>query len=381
MTRHVRAAFVALSLRSDDEVAATCLELARLGAARGCREFLCRPREKGFPYALARKARAAHLVVLHRLLNSAEPLPEELLKRDATAVVRFLALGVQAGFHDVEDGQVLTLPPKDQALHHLALGARLRALACAAAAGSRRARATPSRPRSAPCSGADAAADDDDGGGGADDDDDDMLAEEDPRISDALLEPHRGARALVARFLLGTSLLGDVLALVRRAPSADVAALDALAGASARVAGAASRAGRGRGAAYRRRRPRGVPAGGAPGRGGGVVRRRRDHAAAAPRNRRRCRASSSAWPTPAPCASVPRGGLAPRSRASPRRRPARGGAGTWRARSAASRRRAPSRRSSATRSCTSGPGRRWPPPTRPPRRAATSTPAASCGCP
>ena len=28
-------------------MAATCLELARLGAARGCREFLCRPREKG----------------------------------------------------------------------------------------------------------------------------------------------------------------------------------------------------------------------------------------------------------------------------------------------------------------------------------------------
>ena len=238
MTRHVRAAFVALSLRSDDEVAATCLELARLGAARGCREFLCRPREKGFPYALARKARAAHLVVLHRLLNSAEPLPEELLKRDATAVVRFLALGVQAGFHDVEDGQVLTLPPKDQALHHLALESALRALACAAAAGSASEGDTVAAAIGA-VQRRDAAAADDDGGGGADDDDDDMLAEEDPRISDALLEPHRGARALVARFLLGTSLLGDVLGLVRRAPSADVAALDALAGAEARVAGAA----------------------------------------------------------------------------------------------------------------------------------------------
>ena len=230
MTRHVRAAFVALSLRSDDEVAATCLELSRLGAARGCREFLTRPREKGYPYRLGRKERAAHLVVLHRLLNSAEPLPGELLKTDAAAVVRFLALGVQAGYYDVEDNQIYSLPVKDRALHHLALESALRALACAATAG---AASEPDAVAAAIGAVRRTEAVDEE------EDDDAMMAEEDPRLADALLEPPRGARALVAQFLLSTSLLGDVLGLVKRAPSADVAALDALAGAEARVAAAA----------------------------------------------------------------------------------------------------------------------------------------------
>ncbi|KAH8066180.1 hypothetical protein JL722_596 [Aureococcus anophagefferens] len=156
-------------------------------------QFLCQPKKQSFLYELERRARYAHCVVLRRLFGAAPPLPRMLFDCGADALLRFCSFAVQAGFNEIEDGDVKHLSASDRRLHYFAVESMLLTLSCAA-----------------------------------------------NTTSASLLEAPVAPRNLVAQMLLSTSTLGDVLGLARRVPTSEIVAIDALAAAEAKVVSAAA---------------------------------------------------------------------------------------------------------------------------------------------
>ncbi|KAH8048848.1 hypothetical protein JL721_11816 [Aureococcus anophagefferens] len=270
LTDHCRGAFEALCGASDDDVAASGLVLAKLKAAMPIFQFLCQPKKQSFLYELERRARYAHCVVLRRLFGAAPPLPRMLFDCGADALLRFCSFAVQAGFNEIEDGDVKHLSASDRRLHYFAVESMLLTLSCAAnvkdegfvdcgldadRAEKRRLNALRDdragrglRRRggiSSALTGSDARELRDD----ARDDDDErddgaqlisVASTTSQTTSASLLEAPVAPRNLVAQMLLSTSTLGDVLGLARRVPTSEIVAIDALAAAEAKVVSAAA---------------------------------------------------------------------------------------------------------------------------------------------
>ncbi|KAJ8600284.1 hypothetical protein CTAYLR_000669 [Chrysophaeum taylorii] len=196
LSETVRSTLVQIVMTPPEDLAFSSEVLWRLGGAPALVLFLCRPASPTFLYELPRADRYVHCIALHRLLKAASPLARAMFDADGPGLLRFAALGVQAGFVELADDRVVVVP-EDRTIHLVATEAVLRALACVAAIPA--------------------------------DDDKDKDKDKDSssgKTSAALLEVGGSPRAAVARALLETSLLGEVAGLIARTPRPDPADAD-----------------------------------------------------------------------------------------------------------------------------------------------------------